>query len=397
MSVQRPISASQLNVWKLCQRKRQFIYGQGLREAPAAAALAGTKVHKLLEEWVTNDEKPPSELLWDNYDLGRMAWTIGDKLPDKNKLLQSEQKFDVTLYDVDFTGVIDLQTTTDIIDFKTTSKVRYVKSDEELELDVQRLLYVAAKPDKTYTKWIYGVWEDYSAHIRHLGIDAIKDRERFKLHVLKPAEDILRITPDTDPLSLPPNKDACGLYPPNGCPFKSKCFSNKTSQRMTKLLDKLKSEPTQTMPLQVTERIVERAEKIDLINGPGSAKQEVTPAQVEAVNELQREAEAMGGYDAKPIEFLFIDSYPISGCAGDAVVSAHELVAPAARSVADDAHVFHPLLIDFKGATMLAVQLRHDLKGKSYKYVYLETKSAEGRAVMNTLMNLSKFVVKGMI
>lgn len=360
------------------------MYGLGLREPGNAAATAGKKVHALLEDWYKTGEKPPNELLWDNYDLGRMVWNLSYVAPDRTLVTRSEATFVLELYGVEFTGIVDGQTNDTIFDFKTTSKLQYVKSNEELSLDVQRLLYVAALPDKTKTTWLYGVWSDYSTHERSLTIDPLSDREKFKLHVLKPAEEICSLGEGVDPLSLEPNKDACKMYPPNGCMFKNKCFPvNRTAAKMTKLLDNLKAaskEPTQVMPL-------EKTHKIDLINAPETANKEVSfpaPKPVE-VN------------DAKPIEFLFIDSYPISGI-DSGVTPAHEIIFPSARAVADDGHVPHPLLIDFaKGGPMIAAQLANDLKGKSFKYVYLETKSAEGRAVMNTLMNLSKFVVKGMI
>jgi hypothetical protein len=54
-------------------------------------------------------------------------------------------------------------------------------------------------------------------------------------------------------------------------------------------------------------------------------------------------------------------------------------------------------MIDFKAGSALSMQLQTDLKGKQYKYVYLETKSAEGRATLQVFMNASKFIVKGML
>lgn len=390
----KPVSASHLKLWKLCKRKERFTYGQGLREAPNAAAMAGTKVHSLMEEWGITGEKPPSELLWDNYDLGRMAWALSEHLPERSKLRAFEEKFEIDLYGVRFGGIIDLQTDDAVWDYKTTSKLLYVKSNEELELDEQRLLYLTAKPDRTHTNWLYGVWADYSAHVRSLRVDPVADRERFKLHVLRPAEELLSVPTGTDPLSLEPNPDACKLYPPNGCPFKSKCFPvNKTAQRMTKLMDRLREkEAAQAASAAGREPTIVGIGNNDLINGPGTAKQDFTQDSKAEEPVVKMES------DEKPIEFLFVDAFPVSGFDGSSVVSASVLISAASASVADDNHVPNALLIDFgKGPPMIAAQLSSDLKGKSYKYVYLETKSAEGRAVLQVMMNAARFVVKGMI
>lgn len=383
----KPVSASHLAVWKTCKRKERFIYGLGLREPAGAAATAGKKVHALLEEWIKDDLKPPPELLWDNYDLGRMAWALSYKMPPKELITASEETFNVTLHGIDFTGVIDLQTADEIWDFKTTSKARYIKSNEQLEVDPQRLLYLAAKPAARSTTWLYGSWEDYGTAKRTLAGGDTDVRESFKIHVLTPAEEILLVE-GVDPLSLPAPEDrnVCRMYPPHGCPFKSKCFPvNKTAAKMSKLLDKLNkkpSEPTQVMPL----------EKVDLINGPPVENKVVTPAPRDG-SENDPEFD-----DLKPIDMLFIECFPLDLPIGERVIPAHELIVPSAKTVAADQQVFHPLLVDYsKGGPMLAVQLAADLKGKRLKYVYLETKSAEGRAVMHALMNMSKFVVKGMI
>lgn len=384
MSQNKPLSASHIGVWKLCKRKERFIYGLGLRESSSAAATAGKKVHALLEEWIKDDLVPPAELLWDNYDIGRMAWQLSYKMPAKEKIVASEETFNVNLYGIDFTGVIDLQTKDEIWDFKTTSKARYIKTNEELEIDPQRLLYLSAKPDRRSSTWLYGVWEDFGTHQRTLGTTADRSDERFKLHVLAPAEEIL-LAEGKDPLSLDPNKDACHLYPPNGCPFKSKCFPpNRTAARMTKLLDKLKSaDQTQVMPL----------EKVDLINGPAIENKEVSEPAERASEEVDPEYQEL-----KPIDMLFIECFPLDLPIGERVIPASELIVPAAKEVAADQQVHHPLLVDYsKGGPMLAVQLAANLRGKRLKYVYLETKSAEGRAVMHTLTNMSKFVIKGMI
>lgn len=384
----KPISASHLAVWKTCKRKERFIYGLGLREQAGAAATAGKRVHALLEEWIKDNIKPPAELLWDNYDLGRMAWALSYKMPPKEKITASEETFNVNLFGIDFTGVIDLQTADEVWDFKTTSKARYIKSDEELAKDPQRLLYLGAKPAARSTSWLYGSWEDYTTVKRTLVGGPEDVREPFKIHVLTPAEEIL-LAEGADPLSLPApeDKSVCQLYPPYGCPFKNKCFPNKTATKMTKLLDRLKSEPTQVLPLEKVEKL---SSNEDLINGPAVENKVVTS---------QKDSGADAEYDAiKPIDMLFIECYPLDVPVGERVIPAHELIVPSAKTVADDQQVFHPLLVDYsKGGPMLAVQLTADLQGKRLKYVYLETKSAEGRAVMHALMNLSKFVVKGMI
>lgn len=95
------------------------------------------------------------------------------------------------------------------------------------------------------------------------------------------------------------------------------------------------------------------------------------------------------------IDTLYIDCMPLTS--DEPVVPSYKLIVPAGQTVADDQGVLSALLIDYgKGGPMLACQVLDNLRRNPVKYVYLESRSAEGKAVSMALMGVARVVVKGM-
>lgn len=351
----KPISASHIEKWNQCQRREAFIYRLGIREPTAKSAQAGTYVHAKLEGAEAPDE-------WHGYPIKELADKM--RLFAPKDIAQREYEFTSTVDGVEFTGRIDGKTTSGVVlDYKTTSQKKYVKSIDTLELDAQRLLYVEVNPEAVATLWLYGVWKDLSVHPREVQIDRKLDRERFKLHVLQPAEDILAVPEDVDPLSLPPSEGSCKLYPPAGCPFRDKCVDlNKPkapSNNMSKLMEKL-------------------------LSGESATPEPAPPPQPEPVS------------DGFLVDTLYIDCLPVGKLAAELVYS-YELLGKVCREVADDAGVPHPLLMDFaKGPPWIALQLEANLKKSPVKHLFLDSRTAEGRAVVQKLMEVSRTTIRGM-
>jgi hypothetical protein len=176
--------------------------------------------------------------------------------------------------------------------------------------------------------------------------------------VQQPAEELLAIPSDVDPLSLEANTLACGLFPPAGCPFANRCYSI-SGELIT-------ASPRKSEVREEMSNIVALA--------PTAPKPE------------------------KPIGTLYVDAWPVIGV--ERVEHAGPLIAKAAQSVCDDAHVLHSQLVEYgKGAHMLAAQLAHDIRTSDahIAHLYLETRSAEGKACFFELSQLSERVVRGMI
>jgi hypothetical protein len=359
------ISASRLKSYKACKRRYAWSYLYGEREPFARSAQAGTEVHNLLEK---DDFK--GDEVWEGYQTGRMAALLKAETPAD--VVSRERSFDVTLHGVDWTGRIDFTTKSAVGDYKTTSQPKYVKLAETLEDDEQRLLYseVTELPDSV---WLFGAWRNFKAYPVVIPGNRQRDREKFKLHVLQPAEELSVIPTDVDPLTLEANTLSCGLYPPKGCPFTSRCFDNFTGALIVKSISSAQAEPAQQN--EDNEMSV-----LDAFKAPATAPS----------------AEAAD--DGKLIGILYIDCYPVSGV--ETVKHAGELISKASATVASDAHVLHSQLVDFgKGAHMLAAQLADDLKtaGVFYPHVYLETRSAEGKAVLFVLTGMARIACKAML
>ena len=95
------------------------------------------------------------------------------------------------------------------------------------------------------------------------------------------------------------------------------------------------------------------------------------------------------------IDVLYVDCMPLSS--DEPVIPSYKLIVPAGQTVADDQGVLSALLIDYgKGGPMLACQVLDNLRRHPVKYVYLESRSAEGKAVSMALMGVARQVVKGM-
>lgn len=345
----KPLSASHIDKWKQCQRREAFIYRLGIREPSSPAAEAGQAVHSLLEG------KEPEGPVSAKYDIHRMAGLLKEASP---ALVKQEYEFTQEIDGIWFTGRIDGWYDRGIEDFKTTSKRKYVKTVRKLTNDVQRLLYVEVEPTASETLWLYGVWEDFSVEKIFVPVDRKKDRERFKLNVLASAEEILACPEDVDPLSLPAASDdgksgACALFPPHGCPFKERCF------------------PVDQGMMTAMGNLMDELEKQEQSQVASAAKPK------------------------KPIGTLYIDCFPIQLSSEEVVTQANVLIAAAANQVAEDQHVHHALLVDFKGGPMIAAQLAFNIREQYYAHVVLETKSAESRACVFKLTEMAENVVKG--
>jgi hypothetical protein len=342
----KPISASHLSLWKRCQRREAFTYRQDRREAAGGSAEAGKRVHAVLEAYYRH-EPVDWNATWGKYPIGRLAENMSCILPanDNADIVGVEQEFTTDIDGITFHGIKDLVTVDCVFDHKTTSAAKYIKSVAELEDDVQRLIYTESEPAAITAQWTSGVWSNLTVHPKVVRIDRRADRERFKLSVLRHAEEMLSYPPDVDPLSLPPTLSECKFFPPKGCPFQADCFPQDTSM-LRAISETLRPDPTPPAPTHL-------------------------------------------------IDMLFIDCMPLRELDSPAV-SSWELLAKANRTVADDRGVHSALLVDYgKGPAMIACEVKALLEESPVKYLLWESRSTEGRACLTTLVPLARIVIKG--
>ena len=407
-----------------CLRRYAFTYLHGQwEEGELAQTTAGKLVHEILE--YSNDEPVYEEKIWggkvflkkDYKDLGKwidfpfhlshMAHLIQEEVRDLGESVLREYKFDVTLFGIAFKGVIDRLGPRYVTDYKTTgSDLKWAKTPEKLETDVQRLVYTEVFPDRTDALWITGGWnirdwplQQPAVYVAHLPLDRKKDKERFKLHVLKPAEQILALSKDVDPLSLPlPGPigkkgicKPCEKFPPKGCPFVEKCFPKKRT--MSSILEKLEKKELSST------NIPPEVEKLALTIPPPAAPVSAESPWKEIAKEpiqwdkMSSEHQQAGFL----IENLYIDCFPLNQLDTPLEYS-YSHIAAASQEVAADMGVLSPMLIEFgKGPHMVTAQLMQMLRDREtpIKYFFLETRSAEGRNAMQELTANARFVVKG--
>lgn len=129
--------------YRLCTRAYAFEYNEGLRPPPGVKQQFGTSVHKQIENWLRNGQPP------DDSPEGKTAKQGLHWLPRPDPLLRLEQKFVFSVTrDILVGGIIDCLVPPELtgaepllIDQKTTSDLRWAKTEEQLETDPQALIY----------------------------------------------------------------------------------------------------------------------------------------------------------------------------------------------------------------------------------------------------------------
>ena len=157
------ISASQVNKIRQCKRAYAFEYNEGLRPPSSVKQQFGTDVHEHLEKWISESKIP------DDMPAGRLAKMAITKevIPAPDTGLLVEQQFVFPWDDnIDVGGFVDLEIppgadgVPTVIDYKTTSDLRWAKSPLQLEQDPQAVIYAINAmlhwdSPRVNIKWIY--------------------------------------------------------------------------------------------------------------------------------------------------------------------------------------------------------------------------------------------------
>lgn len=231
------LSASQIESYERCPRRWWYERNRARTQHPSAAY--GERVHDVLQSW--HEYGTPPDL---STPEGRTA-VAGLDLQPPPMVAQAEFSIKFSVDPVMYRGRIDLsfgyvpRESVTICDHKTTSDLRYAKTTDELHDNAQWLIY-AEYARRTYGverilgRWIYYQRESGSRKPKALTVEieasADEIAERFAdLHQR-------RSLPIVDaqgkhPSELARHFDACGLFPPHGCPFKSECHADATSEQ----------------------------------------------------------------------------------------------------------------------------------------------------------------------
>lgn len=248
------ISASQISTFRECQRKWAWRYIAKIVTPPHPSAALGTEVHDTqLGPYLT--EGRPFDY---TRDSGYIAAALLEYLPqpktpgmvvEKHFILPSPASGGRFAYQ----GYMDLWlknglglVCTDhddckdnpdlgracafrpaVVDFKTTSDLKWAKNEKALSTDVQAMLYATASifesgVPEVDLAWLYTQTKGAKRAKRTLlrvvddhVVEQFKAIEETALELFETKQTV------TDPLSLPPSPSQCEAY--GGCPYRDKC------------------------------------------------------------------------------------------------------------------------------------------------------------------------------
>lgn len=135
-------SASQLSLFRTCPRRWYYSYVKGIKEQETESLRAGTALHKQLEDWYEKGKTPASP-------SARLLLT-DPRLParGKNVLIEHPRDYETGLFigDTLVKGRIDLlhapsDSHVNVIDWKSSSNLKYAKTAEALKSDWQLGIY----------------------------------------------------------------------------------------------------------------------------------------------------------------------------------------------------------------------------------------------------------------
>jgi hypothetical protein len=251
------VSASEIELWDLCQRKWAFAYLEGKRPPPNESAALGTRVHAILEKWLRDGTAPDT---WT--PEGEIAASGLHLLPPpRTPTLVTEEQFSFTSRRAWFTGYKDFRyrDATGLLhvgDHKTTKSATWMKTTDEILCHPQALIYAVDEffknpnDDRLALDWIYyKTTGSRKAEPRFQIVTKQTVAEMFFEHVDPVAGVITRMhdaPPGTSALEFQPDFRACDAF--GGCAFLSICNPTPTqrvqatmTQAGLSLADKLKA------------------------------------------------------------------------------------------------------------------------------------------------------------
>ncbi|HXB28081.1 MAG TPA: PD-(D/E)XK nuclease family protein [Gemmatimonadaceae bacterium] len=223
------LSASQIQTFTECQRKWAWRVLDGVEEPPNKAAELGGQVHAELEKYLRG------ESIDFTTELGYIAASGLQHLPAPGTpglLIEQEFHFEGPSGHT-YLGYKDLEEPGIVTDHKTTSDLRWQKTEDELRLDIQATLYAVdyfrKHPEEPHVglRWVYYQTKNTrKSAVTHIRVSQAEVWQRF-LAIEQIAEQMDAATQPKEngepvrALDLPPNINHCSAY--GGCPHQGRC------------------------------------------------------------------------------------------------------------------------------------------------------------------------------
>jgi len=365
------VSASQITTFRDCPRKWYLNKIVGLQSPSTGATELGSQVHAALEAYLRGE----SDVIGTEDEIGEIARSGAEHLPQRGEHLEIELSLEehMPLHDapVLVKGFVDLidHSTEEIIDHKTSSNKRYTKSQRELKINVQLMMYAEAYfqrfPDRekvTLTHLYYGTKTRWN---KRVSVTVTREHVRAQWEMIKSTiNEMIEASCADDAASVHAEYDSCSKY--GGCPFKGACFNAH------------KHTPKGSQPTQPTEETrnmsdMTRQERLALLQG--------TDAPAPAPKK-------------KAAKILYIGCLPLKG-SSSFPVSATQALAPAIKDICDSFGVPHLGVVDYgKGWAALAATLVDIGWPPSHSAIYLDPISKEYEYLVSALTDLADVVIK---
>jgi hypothetical protein len=210
----KPLSASQIELFRRCNRRWFFRYCTNLpKPAFNAATSLGTRVHRIAEVY-----QQTGTVLADDTDALAIFMPMMPHMPHP-KTGKAEHRFDFDYEGVAYMGYMDWRGPGAVYDYKTSSDpAKYGLQGETCFLThVQPLIYAQSalleeKAEAVYLRWIYGKTKGKpKAHKVEATLSSKAVVPQFHTVVQAPAKEIvrLRVLSDLNQSQLVPNRSAC--------------------------------------------------------------------------------------------------------------------------------------------------------------------------------------------
>lgn len=369
------VSASQIKTFKDCQRKWYYQKIVGLPSPSTQATEKGKELHRIIEDYLKDQIEIP------NSELGNLAKKGIPFLPEPSCSLSIEiavhEHLPIRNLSVPLVGYIDILERGDgyvrILDHKTTSSKKYMKTALELSFDIQMLVYAKAVFENIAVDSVelvhvyYGTKAPFWAD--RVSVQVSREQCEIAFEDISKTIDKMKENATKDIKEIPRNLESCAKF--GGCPYHDTCIS-------------LKAYKQEQAPLSPSEENMTFTKKLGLI-APGAqapiTQAPITQAPVQPVQE-------------KPImKFLYVGCLPQKGASQP--ITFYEAFGEPIKAICRGLNVSHLSQVDYgKGWNAFQAFLNDHGWPPSHPSIYIDPMSDEYTRVGSMLIALADIVIR---
>jgi hypothetical protein len=226
------LSPSQIETYVSCRRKWAWRYIVGLQTPSNKSAELGTEVHEQLEVYLAGGQIDFSR---DSGYIAQAGIHLLPTPPIAKKHIESE--FTFTYRGIEFGGRRDLSLPGQVWDHKSTGAMKWAKTREDLETDIQANVYAwSAFEEDPSLEYVDLAWVYYQTKstrkAKKVELRMFRDNTRVAMDCISDiGQEMLNEYSKTETLddearkayvkTLTPTVETCGSY--GGCPYQGRC------------------------------------------------------------------------------------------------------------------------------------------------------------------------------